>query len=123
MIGDDDEDGTPAPATHTPRNRGKAAAKEEDTSCISASQVNWLTSAFNFRFKIAPGTKWNDVQATLTLNLTNSQDSKNVVACIKCFHALVYTFRKKDYPKKGQGLPRHGTAKAALIVDIIRKGK
>ena len=117
--GDDVEDGAPAPAARTPRNR----ANVEEASCITATQVSWLFSAFNFRFKYAPGTKWNDVQATLTTNLTNSQDSKNVVACIKCFAALVHTHRRKEYPKKGVGLPRHGSAKADLIIDIIRKGK
>ena len=125
---DDEEDMPSAPATYAEkkaaRNRAKTVATaEDDGSCISAPQANWLTSAFAFRFKIAPGTKWNDVQSTLAVNLTNSQDCKNVLACIKCFHDLVHTFRKKEYPKKGQGLPRHGTAKAALVVDIIRKGK
>ena len=127
-LGDDDEEEPAAPTSYAEkkaaRSRGKAAVVEDDdTSCISASEANWLKSAFDFRFKVAAGTKWNDVQSTLAVNLTNSQDCKNVLACITCFQKLVYTFRKKEYPKKGVGLPRHGSAKAALVVDIIRKGK
>ena len=117
--------GEEAPA-RTPRNRASKApgpTLEHDDTTINESQCNWIGVVFHYRFKVNPGTKWNDVQQTVHHNLSNSADSKNVVKCIEFFKDFVHHHRKKDYPKKGQGLPRQGTEKAALVIDIIRKGK